>query len=292
MRLMPWQTARLVITHAVASVVVLAGMTVAGTLAFIALLVWTLAAGSGGASPLTAPAAVLATLAAGVASVPLALLPATILADAITARTGLRMWWQIPIAAGAVFTGASIVALLADATGITSALSANPAPTSVRALMPLSVGAAAAVTAVLLAPLSVYWGALQSTDWLLHTGARWLGVIWPSRFGALARPAEPPARTWRGAARFRVKEHFTYAEGLSTMVVLSGEIVDGSVRHGMRACAAAGSRTLTATIHSVEPADASGSGAPFVGLLLSVNESDLGTWKATAHAGTIIAIVE
>jgi hypothetical protein len=32
------------------------------------------------------------------------------------------------------------------------------------------------------------------------------------------------------------------------MVVLSGEIMDGSVRQGMRACAAAGSRTLTAAI--------------------------------------------
>ena len=290
MRLMRWQTARLVITHAAASVVVIAGITVVGVLAYVALLVWTLAAGGGGAS-LTAPATVLATMAAGVASVPLMLLPATMLAETIAARTGLRMWWQIPIAAGVVFIGASIVALLAHAMGITSALG-NPAPTPVRALVPLSVGAAAGITAILLVPLGVYWCALQCTDWLLGTGARWLGVIWPSRFGALARPAEPPARAWRGAARFRVKEHFTYAEGLSTMVVLSGEIVDGSVRHGMRACAAAGSRTLTATIRSVEPADFSGYGAPFVGLLLSVNESDLGTWKATARAGTIIGIVE
>jgi hypothetical protein len=31
---------------------------------------------------------------------------------------------------------------------------------------------------------------------------------------------------------------------------------------------------------------------PFVGLLLSVNESDLGAWKAAARAGTVIGIVE
>ncbi len=166
---------------------------------------------------------------------------------------------------------------------------------SVVALLAGRTGAAAVTTAILLVPLSVYWCALQSTDWLLDAGARWLGVIWPSRLGALARPTAPSSRPWRGAARFRVRDHFTYAEGLSTMVVLSGEIVDGSVRHGMRACAAAGPRTLTAAIRSVEPAepaDPSGHGVPFVGLLLSVDESDLGAWKAAARAGTIIGIVE
>ena len=291
MRLMPWQTARLVITHAAASVVVLAGMTVAGALAFIALLAGTLAAGSGGSS-LPAPAAALATLAAGMASVPLVLLPATVLADAIAARGGLRLRWQIPIAASIVFAGASIVALLAGATGVSPALVADPAPASVPAILPASLGAAAVTTAILLVPLSVYWCALQSTDRLLDAGARRLGVIWPSRFGALARPTAPSSRPWRGAARFRVRDHFTYAEGLSTMVVLSGEIVDGSVRHGMRACAAAGPRTLRAAIRSVEPADPSSHGVPFVGLLLSVDESDLGAWKAAARAGTIIGIVE
>ena len=48
MRLMQWQTARLVITHTAASVIVIAGMIVAGVVACLGLLAWTLAAGSGG----------------------------------------------------------------------------------------------------------------------------------------------------------------------------------------------------------------------------------------------------
>jgi hypothetical protein len=219
-------------------------------------------------------------LAAGVASVPLVLLPATVLAAAICTRAGLRVWWQVPAGAAIILAGATVVALLSAVTGVSSASA------------PSAVGGAAITTAVLLLPLGVYWCALQSTDWLLSTAARWLGTLWPSRFGSLARPVETPARLRRGAARFRVREHFTYAEGLSTMVVISGEVVDGTVRHGMRACAAAGSRTLTATIQSIEPVESLRCDPPCIGLLLAVHESDLGTWKATAREGAVIGIVE
>jgi hypothetical protein len=148
-------------------------------------------------------------------------------------------------------------------------------------------------TVRMLTSLLVYWWSLQSIDWLLRTTVRAAGRLWPSRFAALARAQEEPSGLLmpRSRARFRIKEHFTFADGAAPVLVITGDVLDGVVRNGMHACATVGARHLSARIQSVQHADSIGDRPFKVGLLLPLDEQELGTWRAAAVEGAVLRIV-
>jgi hypothetical protein len=155
-----------------------------------------------------------------------------------------------------------------------------------------SLAVTSMATAALLTMFALYWTALRSTDWVLRSSVRVAGRLWPSRFGGLARSQQVlPFRGSAGIARFRVKEHFTLDAGASPMLVVSGDILDGVVRGGMRACAVVDAREVSARIHSVEYVDQIATRAQNVGLLLSLSEQELRMWKSAAIDGTVLRIV-
>ena len=274
LRARSWNTTRFVVKHMVAAAVVTAGTGLFAGASWLTGFLWATMTSSGSDPAIPFLSAVMGGLASGAAGSVLVLLPSTALAEVVAARARLRIWWQVPLAA-AVILGIGVVTAVVETT-------ANQ--------MALGTAAAMMVSGVVrrLAALVVYWWSLQSTDWLLRTIVSGAGKLWPSRFVSLVRAQEEssgllaPARR----ARFRVKEHFMLNAGAGPMLVVSGDILDGVVRGGMRACAIVERREVSARIHSVEYVDHSISNRiSNVGLLLPVNELDLRLWKAAAHEG-------
>jgi hypothetical protein len=272
-----WNSTRFVLKHTAAAAIVIAGTTLFAVVSSL-LLFLRAVAGGGDSLPVEFPVLVLGGAAAATVSVAAVLMPATILAERASQRLGLRIWWQIPISA-------AIALGLALTGGLLYAGVANQ-PVSA------SLAIAAAAGGALLVPLGVYWWALQSADWVLRKGGRVLARIWPSRFRGLAT-TEPPiqVRSVRRLARFRVKEQFLVDVGSGPMLVVSGDVLEGDVRSGMRACANVDRREVSARIHSVEYVGHSISEASNVGLLLPVSELDLNLWQSAARSGAELKII-
>ncbi len=272
-----WRAARFAIKHTIAAGVVIAGMAVCAAIAFVVGVV-VLAARD---SATTFPSSVLFALVAGVMSVVLVLTPLTIATELFCERARLRLWWQIPISFGmlcAVGAGLAVVDVNAGATWAAAARVAGIA------------------TASLVIPMTVYWWALQSADWLLRTGGHVASVVWPSRCAALSRTGEVAldGRSMPVAALFRVHSHFTFGDGSGARAgafVLIGDIADGTIRSGMRVVADAAATPLVATITSVEYVDKVSQRESHVGLMLtSLSESEVDRWKAAASDGKIVKI--
>jgi hypothetical protein len=87
-----------------------------------------------------------------------------------------------------------------------------------------------------------------------------------------------------------VKEHFTFEDGTSSVLVLSGSIIEGDVRSGMRACTTINARELSARIQSVESSGVIGDQPSLVGLLLPLNAAEMHVWQAAARAGSVVRI--
>ena len=278
LRASSWNTTRFVVKHAVAAAVVTAGTGLFAGASWLVTFLWATMTSSGSDPALPFFSTVMGGVTSGAAASVLVLLPSTALAEFVTARARLRIWWQVPLAA-VVILGIGVVATVVD--------TANQLALSTAATQML------AATMRRLAALVVYWWSLQSTDWLLRTIVSGAGKLWPSRFGALVRAQEESSGLLAPAsrARFRVKDHFMLNVGAGPMLVVSGDILDGVVRGGMRACAIVERREVSARIHSVEFVDHSISNqVSNVGLLLPVNELDLRLWKAAAHEGAELKI--
>jgi len=273
-----WNVTRLVVKHLAATSVVVAGSAVLTAVSWLATYLWTAMTNSGGEPTVTFAGAVFGAMGAAAVSAALLFLPATALAEVIAAKARLGVWRQLPIAALTVVTlgfGATVIAAVTNqsASGLTLRL-------------------AMTATAWLLAGVVVYWWVLQSTDWLLRAGLRAAGWLLPARFGALARAQESATLFMpRSRARFRVNEHFTFEDGATSVLVLSGSVIEGDVRSGMRACTTVNARELSARIQSVEMSGLIGDRPSQVGLLLPVNELDLRMWKAAAFEGAELKIV-
>ncbi len=147
---------RFLVKHAVATAVIVGGVSaLLATLYFVLLVVAILTDGGIG-SPATLPI-VLVLTAVLMTGVALAMfLPVTVAAGWISNRTGLTYLYEIPIAALLLV---AYILLVAIAVGLAKAY-------------PLSSAFwyASAVSLALLPALGVYWLCLQSTGWLL-TGA-------------------------------------------------------------------------------------------------------------------------
>jgi hypothetical protein len=155
----------------------------------------------------------------------------------------------------------------------------------------VTVGLAITATVWRLAGLVVYWWVLQSTDWLLRAGVRAAGWLLPARFGALARAQESATLlASRSRARFQVQEHFTFEDGATSVLVLSGSVIEGDVRSGMRACTTVNARELSARIQSVESSGWIGDRPSRVGLLLPLNQVEMRVWQAAAREGSVVRI--
>jgi hypothetical protein len=269
-----WRTARFAIKHTIAAGVVIAGMAVAGALAFVVGVVMLAARDSS----TTFPSSVLFALVAGVMSVVLVLAPITIATELFCERARLRLWWQIPISFGmlcAVGAGLAAVDVNAGATVTTAARVAGIA------------------TASLVIPMAVYWWALQSADWLLRNGGHVASVVWPSRFAALSRTSEVTldGRTMAVSAHFRVRSHFTFGAGARDgAFVLVGNIADGTVRRGMRVVAEGQATPLIGTISSIEDVRTVDTDANVGLMLTALSDVDLERWKAAACDGKIVKI--
>jgi hypothetical protein len=273
-----WNATRFVLKHTAAAAIVIGGSTLLAAASYLVLFLRAVASGADIGSPVAFPFMVLGGAAAAVVSVVVVLMPATISAEAAAWRLGLRILWQIPISA-AVTLG------LATGGGLLYAVVSSEAVST-----SLAMGAAAG--GALLVPLGVYWWALQSADWVLRTGGRMLGRIWPSRFRGLAAAPGDHVGSISRLARFKVREQFTLDVVGSPMLVISGDILEGVVRSGMRACAIVEDREISARIHSVEYVGSSISDrVSNVGLLLPVSELDLRIWQSAARNGAELRIV-
>jgi hypothetical protein len=272
-----WNATRFVLKHLAASAVVVAGSGALAAASWLATYLWTAMTNSGSEPSVTFASAVIGALGGGIISAALVFLPATALAEVIAARTRLGIWRQLPIAAltvAGIALGAAVFAALTNQPVIVPAL-----------------GVALTATAWLLAGVVVYWWVLQSTDWLLRAGVRAAGRLLPSRFGALARAQESATLLApRSRARFRVKEHFTFEDGATSVLVLSGSVIEGEVRSGMRACTTINARELSARIQSVESSGLIGDRPSQVGLLLPMNDAEMHVWQAAAREGSVVRI--
>ena len=272
-----WNTTRFVLKHLAASSAIVAG---SGALAGV----WWLATylrgtmTSNGSDPaVTFAATVFGALASATVSAALVLLPATAVAEWIATRARLRTLWQIPVAA---LTIVVIGVCFGAITAVTNQPSFVFAP-----------GRVMTAAAPQLAALVVYCWALQSADWLLRTGVRAAGWLLPARFGALARAQDSATSlVSRSRGRFRVKEHFTFEEGATSVLVLSGNVIEGDVRSGMRACTTVNARELSARIQSVESSGSIGDGPSLVGLLLPLNDAEMRIWQAATREGSVVRI--
>ena len=273
-----WNTARFVVKHTVAAAVVTAGTGLIAGVSWLTMYLWAAMAHSGSEPAIPFLSAVMGGLASGAASSVLVLLPSTALAEVVATNSRLRLWWQLPLAA-LVISGIGIV------TAIVNSANDVTLNTALALMLTATVGRMAA--------LFVYWWALQSTDWLLRSTVRVGGKVWPSRFAALARAQEEPSGLLvpRSRARFRIKEHFTFEDGATPVLVITGDVLDGVVRDGMHACATIGAKQVSARIRSVQHADSMGDRPFKVGLLLPLNEQELGTWRAAAVEGAVLRIV-
>lgn len=272
-----WNATRFVLKHLAASAVVVTGSGALAAASWLATYLWTAMTNGGSEPSVTFASAVTGALGAGIISAALVFLPATALAEVIAARTRLGIWRQLPIAALTVAgtaLGAGAVAVLTNQPVLVPAL-----------------GVALTATAWLLAGVVVYWWVLQSTDWLLRAGVRAAGWLLPSRFGALARAQESGIfLVPRSRARFRVKEHFTFEDGATSVLVLSGSVIEGEVRSGMRVCTTVNARELSARIQSVESSGLIGDQPSQVGLLLPLNDAEMRVWQAAARHGSEVRI--
>lgn len=272
-----WNVTRFVLKHLAASAVVVTGSGALAAASWLATYLWTAMTNSGSEPSVTFASAVTGALGAGIISAAFVFLPATALAEVIAARARLGIWRQLAIAALTV-VGITLGAALF--TALTNQPVFVPAP-----------GVVLTTTAWLLAGVVVYFWILQSADWLLRAGVRAAGWLIPSRFGALAR-AQESARFLapRSRARFRVKEHFTFEDGATSVLVLSGSVIEGEVRSGMRACTTINARELSARIQSVESSGMIGDRPSQVGLLLPLNEAEMRVWQAAAREGSVVRI--
>ena len=277
MALSQWNVTRFVVKHLAASSVVIAGSGALASVSWLATYLWTAMTRSGAEPTVTFAAAVFGAIGSAAVSAAVVFLPATALAEVVTSKRRLGTLRQLPIAVLTIFTlgiGALVVAAVANqsASGLTLKL-------------------AMTATAWLLAGVIVYWWVLQSTDWLLRAAVRAAGWLLPARFGALARAQESATLLApRSRARFRVKEHFTFDDGATSVLVLSGSVIEGDVRSGMRACTTVNARELSARIQSVESSGLIGDRPSQVGLLLALNEADMRVWQAAAHEGRVVRI--
>ncbi len=274
-----WNATRFVLKHLAASAVVVTGSGALTAASWLATYLWTamINSGSGSEPSVTFVSAVIGALGSGIISAALVFLPATTLAEVIAARARLGIWRQLPIAAITVVgiaIGAAVLAVLTN-----------------QSAAGLALGLAVTATAWLLAGVIVYWWVLQSTDWLLRSVVRAAGRLLPSRFGALARAQESAMLLApRSRARFQVKEHFTFEDGATSVLVLSGSVIEGEVRSGMRACTTVDARELSARIQSVESSGLIGDRPSQVGLLLPLNETEMHVWQAAAREGSVVRI--
>jgi hypothetical protein len=272
-----WNTTRFVVKHTVAAAVVTAGAGLFAGVGWLTMFLWAAMAHSGNEPAIPFLSAVMGGLASGAASSVLVLLPSTALAEVVATNARLRLWWQMPVAA-LVILGIGIVTTIFNA--------ANDVTLSTALTLLLTT------TVSRVAVLFVYWWALQSTDWLLRSTVRVAGKLWPARFAALARAQEESSGLLlpRSRARFRINEHFTFEDGATPVLVITGDVLDGVVRDGMHACATVGAKQVSARIQSVQHADSIGDRPFKVGLLLPLNEQELGTWRAAAVEGAVIRI--
>lgn len=273
-----WNATRFVLKHLAASAVVVTGSGALAAASWLATYLWTAMTNSGSEPSVTFASAVTGALGAGIISAAFLFLPATTLAELLAARAGLGIWRQLPVAALTV-VGITLGAALF--TAVTDQPVFVPAP-----------GVVLTTTTWLLAGVVVYWWVLQSTDWLLRAGVRAAGWLLPSRFGALARAQESarlPAP--RSRARFRVKEHFTFEDGATSVLVLSGSVIEGDVRSGMHACTTVDAQEVTARIQSIEYSGSTGETPSQVGLLLPLNEDELRVWQNATREGTVVRVV-
>lgn len=272
-----WNATRFVLKHLAASAVVVTGSGALSAASWLVTYVWTAMTNSGSEPAVTFASAVTGAFGAGIISAALVFLPATTLAEMIAARSRLGLWRQLQVAALTVVgigIGSALLAVL------TTQSASAPA---------LRLGIT--TTAWLLGGVVVYWWVLQSTDWLLRAGVRAAGWLLPSRFGALARAQESAALlTPRSRARFRVKEDFTFEDGATSVLVLSGDVIEGEVRSGMRACTTVDGREVSARIQSVESSGLIGDRPSQVGLLLPLNEAEMRVWQAAARQGSEVRI--
>ena len=272
-----WNVTRFVVKHLAASAVVVAGSGALASISWLATYLWTAMTNSGGEPSVTFAAAVIGALGSATVSAALVFLPSTALAEVIAARARLGVWRQLPIA---------ILTAIAIGIGATVFTAVTNPPAS-----GLTLSLATTATLWLLAGVVVYWWVLQSTDWLLRAGVRAAGWLLPARFGALARAQESGTFLMsRSRARFRVKEHFTFEDGATSVLVLSGSVIEGDVRSGMRACTTVNARELSARIQSVESSGLIGDRPSQVGLLLPLNEAEMRVWQAAAREGSVVRI--
>lgn len=274
-----WNTTRFVVKHTVAAAVVTAGTGLFAGVSWLAASLWASMSHSGSEPAFPFLWVVLGGLTSGALTSVLVLLPATALAEVVATRARRRIWWQLPLAA-LVILGIGMV------TAIFNTIANHVAVSVALALM-------LTATVRMLASLFVYWWSLQSIDWLLRSAVRVAGRLWPSRFAALARAQEESSGLLmpRSRGRFRIKEHFTFAGGAAPVLVITGDVLEGVVHDGMHACATVGARQLSARIQSVQHADSIGDRPFKVGLLLPLNEQELGTWRAAAVEGAVLRIV-
>jgi hypothetical protein len=273
-----WNTTRFVVKHLVAAAVVTAGTGLLAAVSWLAAYLWASMSHSGSEPALPFLWAVMGGLGSGAASSVLVLLPSTTLAEVVGTRARLRVWWQLPLAA-LVILGIGMVTVIFNTTANHVALG------SASALM-------LSATVRMLAALFVYWWSLQSIDWLLRTTVRVAGRLWPARFAAMARAQEEPSGLLmpRSRARFRIKEHFTFDDGATPVLVLSGSIIEGDVRSGMRACTTVDAREVWARIQSVESSGSIGDTPSLVGLLLPLSEAEMRVWQAATRHGSVVRI--
>jgi hypothetical protein len=272
-----WNTTRFVLKHLAASSAIVAGSGVLAAASWMATYLWAAMTSNGSEPAVTFVSAVIGAWSSAIVRAVLVLLPATAIAEWIAIRARLRVWWQLPLAA---FTVVAIGISFGVITAVTNESS-----------IVLALRRAMTAAAPQLAALVVYWWALQSTDWLLRTAVRAAGWLLPARFGALARAQESATLlVSRTRARFRVREHFTFEDGATSVLVLSGSVIEGDVRSGMRACTTVNARELSARIQSVESSGLIGDQPSQLGLLLPLNDADMRIWQAAAREGSVVRI--
>jgi hypothetical protein len=186
------------------------------------------------------------------------------------------VWWQIPISLAMLLLVGSGLAAVGVGSG---------------QVLPAASQTAAIATAALVIPLAMYWWALQSADWLLRAGGQMASRMSPRRFASLANSTlTHGGRSVEVRAQFRLRQHFGFAAGTRTNLVLVGDIESGVIQKGMLVFA--GTRSpLTATIASVEYVDNTTPARSHVGLMLApMSDDDLSRWQDVATEGAILRI--
>ena len=151
--------------HAVAASVVFGCVTAFTVVSYFGLLAWSVVAGTPLGGPLALAFMLLLAILVSVAAVLGVLLPVTTLTDLLCER--ILCWHrlaQIPVATVILVTWTTCLFVLGGL------IAQKPTPTA--------AGLGVCASAILLAPLGVYWWSLQTTGWILNLGARLWQYVW------------------------------------------------------------------------------------------------------------------